>query len=278
MRIVTMNIQHGLREDASIGDLVAVGREVAALNPDVVAVQEVDHRQRRSGRASQVEQLLEGLAWPREGGHYCAFFSGSARGLRLPALTGTRATGVPALGRLLDAAGPAIGGYGLALLTPHRVRRVIRRRLGAAPARLKRSASGGVLGTGWTVAVGQNRTFLAAEIDVDSRPCRVGVAHLELGQATASAQLFGAWRLLNTDWPHPAFLAGDMNLPAQTVRQVTGVPEELDASAPTFPATTPRAQIDHVLGAGPVACDAVATHRFSVGDHLGLIADFTIGS
>lgn len=278
MRIVTMNIQHGLTEEGTIGDLVAVGREVAQLDADVVAVQEVDYRQPRSLFANQLDQLRTGLGWRPDSAYLGAFFSGCANVVRLPALTGPgRRLPSRLMRRGLSASSPAIGGYGLALLTHLPVRRVLRQRLGSSPARLRRVDGSGMLHTGWSLNMGQNRTLLAAEIDVDGLPCRVASGHFELGRPTACAQLAHSWRVLNAGWQdYPAFLAGDMNLPAQLVQQVTGVGEDLDASAPTFPADDPVSTIDHVLGAGAVRLDAVATRRLSVGDHLALIADFTL--
>lgn len=274
MRAVTMNIQHGLTEDGAVGDLRAVGREVAALDPDLVAVQEVDYRQGRSGFVDQTAELAAGLGWGSESTLFAAHFSGSARGLRLPSLSRPARTPLArAAHAVLGAGGPAVGGYGVALFSRHPITRVLRQRLGAAPARLARTTSGPIPGLNYTVRIGQSRTLLAAEVDVEGTAWRIGCAHLELGQETASAQLFHAWRLLNTGIPGPAILAGDMNLAAPTVRQVSGTGQDTDASAPTFPATDPTATIDHILVGGPARVAGVETVRLSVGDHLALVAD-----
>ena len=56
MRIVTFNIQHG-RTPAGPVDTAALARSCAGLDADVLALQEVDHRMRRSGRADQAAEV-----------------------------------------------------------------------------------------------------------------------------------------------------------------------------------------------------------------------------
>jgi endonuclease/exonuclease/phosphatase family metal-dependent hydrolase len=54
LRIVTFNIQHG-RADDGVVDPARLARAVAALEPDVLALQEVDVRLRRSGRVDEAQ-------------------------------------------------------------------------------------------------------------------------------------------------------------------------------------------------------------------------------
>ena len=56
MRIVTFNIQHGRAPDGRV-DTAALARSCAGLDADVLALQEVDHRMRRSGRADQAAEV-----------------------------------------------------------------------------------------------------------------------------------------------------------------------------------------------------------------------------
>jgi endonuclease/exonuclease/phosphatase family metal-dependent hydrolase len=56
MRIVTFNIQHGRTPDGRV-DTCALARFCAALDADVLALQEVDHRMRRSGRSDQAGEV-----------------------------------------------------------------------------------------------------------------------------------------------------------------------------------------------------------------------------
>lgn len=61
MRIVTFNIQHG-RTPAGPVDTAALARFCAGLDADVLALQEVDHRMRRSGRADQAADVARAAA------------------------------------------------------------------------------------------------------------------------------------------------------------------------------------------------------------------------
>lgn len=52
MRVATWNVQHGMRPDGVV-DVELVGRTVASLDADVVALQELDVRTRRAERLDQ---------------------------------------------------------------------------------------------------------------------------------------------------------------------------------------------------------------------------------
>lgn len=52
MRVATWNVQHGLRPDGVV-DVALVGATVASFDADVVALQELDVRARRSDRVDQ---------------------------------------------------------------------------------------------------------------------------------------------------------------------------------------------------------------------------------
>lgn len=77
VRVVTFNIRHGKGTDGKI-DLERVARALKALQPDVVALQEVDRNTKRSGGVDQLRRLAELTGWhpafgpamPYDGGHY----------------------------------------------------------------------------------------------------------------------------------------------------------------------------------------------------------------
>ena len=62
MRIVTFNVQHG-RTPLGPVDTAALARYCAELEPDVLALQEVDAGVRRSGRPTRRWRWPGRLAW-----------------------------------------------------------------------------------------------------------------------------------------------------------------------------------------------------------------------
>lgn len=274
MRIISANLQHGRTAHGTIGDLREVGEELADLHPDVVTVQEVDYRQRRSQWVDQTRELAAGLHWPQRRSRLSASLSGQLGIMSLPARPDLDRPAWKTVGPLLAASAPAVGGYGVALLTAHPVGRWGQLRLGSAPARIRRvDRDKGTWGLPWRITFGENRSALAADIEVDGTVVRVGTTHLELGRDTARAQLYRLWSSLNREWEAPALLTGDFNLPAQIVQHVTGVPEERDAHAPTFPVSHPTEDIDHVLCSPEWKITHIDTRALSVGDHRALIVD-----
>ena len=77
LRILAYNIHHGAGNDEKL-DLERIARLVHSLDPDLVALQEVDDRTERTGRVDQAAELgrLTGMAWAfgsfmdYEGGRY----------------------------------------------------------------------------------------------------------------------------------------------------------------------------------------------------------------
>jgi len=77
LRILTYNIHHGAGNDEKL-DLERIARLIHSLDPDLVALQEVDYRTERTSRRDQAAELgrLTGMAWAfgpfmdYEGGKY----------------------------------------------------------------------------------------------------------------------------------------------------------------------------------------------------------------
>ena len=84
MRVLAYNIKHGRGNDGKV-DLERIARVIRRLNPDVVALQEIDNKATRSGKVDEAERLGE--------------------------LTGLRHH---AFGRFMDFQG---GGYGMAIIS-----------------------------------------------------------------------------------------------------------------------------------------------------------------
>ena len=296
IRLLSFNLQHGRPGDGALLDpatapladsdiadagaarevLAALADQIRDIDPDVIALQEVDLGQRRSGRLDQTAVLADLLGW--DGHRFAATYAGPVVGLRRrprrSALTG-RADDVLGPLRALLGAGPA--GFGNALLTRLPVRAWRVARLGRGPAVLTRRGGGRALDPrSYALSTSTMRNMIAAQIDpVDGAggagpdtaraagpgPGAVGAAdpgpgdlwpgglavastHLATRTGTAAAQLAAAWAALAA-LPGSHALAGDLNLHAELLAPL-GIARDL-GEGPTYPSGAPARRIDHVL-------------------------------
>lgn len=269
IRLLSFNLQHGRPgdgarldpataplADSDIADagaarevLAALADQIRDIDPDVIALQEVDLGQRRSGRLDQTAVLADLLGW--EGRRFAATYAGPVVGLRRrprrSALTG-RADDVLGPLRALLGAGPA--GFGNALLTRLPVRAWRVARLGRGPAVLTRRSGGRALDPrSYALSTSTMRNMIAAQIDpVDGAGGPGGLAvastHLATRTGTAAAQLAAAWAALAA-LPGPHVLAGDLNLHAELLSPL-GIARDLGEGA-TYPSGAPARRIDHIL-------------------------------
>ena len=269
IRLLSFNLQHGRPgdgarldpataplADSDIADagvarevLAALADQIRDIDPDVIALQEVDLGQRRSGRLDQTAVLADLLGWA--GHRFAATYAGPVVGLRRrprrSALTG-RADDVLGPLRALLGAGPA--GFGNALLTRLPVRAWRVARLGRGPAVLTRRGGGRALDPrSYELSTSTMRNMIAAQIDpVDGAGGPGGLAvastHLATRTGTAAAQLAAAWAALAA-LPGPHVLAGDLNLHAELLAPL-GIARDLGEGA-TYPSGAPARRIDHIL-------------------------------
>lgn len=269
IRLLSFNLQHGRPgdgarldpataplADSDIADagaarevLAALADQIRDIDPDVIALQEVDLGQRRSGRLDQTAVLADLLGW--DGHRFAATYAGPVVGLRRrprrSALTG-RADDVLGPLRALFGAGPA--GFGNALLTRLPVRAWRVARLGRGPAVLTRRGGGRALDPrSYALSTSTMRNMIAAQIDpVDGAGGPGGLAvastHLATRTGTAAAQLAAAWAALAA-LPGPHVLAGDLNLHAELLAPL-GIARDLGEGA-TYPSGAPARRIDHIL-------------------------------
>ena len=269
IRLLSFNLQHGRPgdgarldpataplADSDIADagaarevLAALADQIRDIDPDVIALQEVDLGQRRSGRLDQTAVLADMLGW--EGRRFAATYAGPVVGLRRrprrSALTG-RADDVLGPLRALLGAGPA--GFGNALLTRLPVRAWRVARLGRGPAVLTRRGGGRALDPrSYALSTSTMRNMIAAQIgpvDGAGGPGGLAVAstHLATRTGTAAAQLAAAWAALAA-LPGPHVLAGDLNLHAELLAPL-GIARGLGEGA-TYPSGAPARRIDHIL-------------------------------
>lgn len=281
----------------------------AAQDPDVICLQEVDFRQPRSGFRDltgffrQALSQLSGTHWQAR---FLAFYAGqTALGLRLPVvLPRGQNTGLlrPFLG-----CDPWLGGFGVAILTKHPVRRWLAARLGASAPQF-----GGHLWKPrtWSFYPGQTRNLLATQIELPEQSVLLGTAHLELISDTARYQLRRAWNGLadlanlqaacrvsphiaspdllreGTGWntrrklvsqtggkgaqPTRILLVGDFNLGTAATGQI--LPNTKILACPSFPATDPVFSLDQIIGESNLLSDGVESLPMPISDHRALVA------
>lgn len=249
VRFATWNILHGRDYGSGSMNFDAVAAGVAALDADVVALQEVDRELPRSGGIRQIDALAHELGYA---------------GVFAPALLGVPGRRWEEVGDT-DPGGPA---YGIGLLSRHPITRWRRIRLpgGGAGERQPGAPHPGV--------DGEPRTGLLAELSVAGRGVTVVATHLSYMPWRGALQLASLLRA--TGRARPAVLLGDLNLPTLPVRAVARGWRHSGGEA-TYPSDAPRVQIDHILVRG------AAIGRASVADphpsdHRPLVAQVTLRS
>jgi endonuclease/exonuclease/phosphatase family metal-dependent hydrolase len=250
LRIATFNILHG----RTVGDVVDPARlrdSIRQLNPDILALQEVDLDQERSGRADLTAVAAEAMGAVAH--RFVAAISGT------PGATWIAATGVEQ---------PGSAAYGIALLSrfPASSWQVLR--LPHVPARFPMYLPGPrrVL-----IVHEEPRAAVAARLDTPLGPLTVANTHLSFVPGWNRRQL----RRIVKDvsgLPGPHVVVGDLNLTPAAVRRWSGL--RTLATASTFPADRPRRQLDHIL-----TDDAELTVRhwdaplMPISDHRPLVVD-----
>lgn len=260
VRLVTFNLWSGRpqrgrassdrdRRARSI-DLDLLRAAVVELDPDVLALQEVDRRQARSQHADLTQVAAEAM--------------GASEYRFVPTLAGTP-------GALWSLSGPvhrAGAEYGIALLSRVPVTRWLELPLPA----LRPSFTVMLPVLRQRLTVGEEpRAAVIAHLDTPVGPLAVVNTHLTWIPGSGVRQLSGITRSLGA-LPDPVLLVGDLNMWGPLPRLITGYRPL--AEHPTYPAARPNRQLDHILlrGRGPevVASRAV---RLAVSDHRALVVD-----
>ncbi|MGI4893845.1 MAG: endonuclease/exonuclease/phosphatase family protein [Janthinobacterium lividum] len=264
VRLASVNAASGRDVRTGRIDTLALAAAIAALEADVVAVQEVDHLLPRSGCLDQTALLATAAGGT---GRFVATIHGTpgvVQALR------------PAESTILDE--PS---YGVALLSRLPVREWRELRMPAGRARLplllpSGKSSGRLSGLGvhlrWIPD--EPRAVVAAVLDLPGGVLTVLGTHLSFAPTRAATQLRAVcdWA---ADLPRPLVLLGDLNLPPGIVRRV--LPWQPLVGGATFPSPAPRIQLDHALAD---ALDARVVHagvqRVGGSDHRGLVIDLEL--
>ncbi|MDH6697804.1 endonuclease/exonuclease/phosphatase family protein [Streptomyces sp. MAA16] len=284
MRCGTFNVLHGraLRGDGrpvpfAPGDPRApLATAVAAVDADLLALQEVDRYQDRSGlvdQAAVAAAAMDAVDW-----RYASAVHGRTvpgRGwVPDPEVPGARLYGP---GDVAGAAGAAPS-LGIALLSrrPVRAWRVLR--LAPAPVPLPLRVAGRA---GLVLSRDQARAAVAAVVEGERGAFTAVALHLSFVPGWNARQLRAVRRWI-VDLPRPWLLLGDFNLVGPLPRAVLNGPlggEWADlARTPTYPAHRPAVQFDHLLaaGVGEAAAGAVCAPRTGISDHRPLLAELPL--
>lgn len=258
--------------------LAALAEQITQIAPDVIALQEVDRGQARSGRLDQAGELARLLGWRHH--RFAAAYAGAVTGLRRrPLRSALSAPGDDVLGYLRRGVGLPLAGFGNALLSRLPVGSWHVRRLGRGPAHVtRRDGAPAWNPRSYRVFTSTARIMVAATINAGTALAPVGApggasdlavasTHLATRSDVAAAQLTDAWSAL-TGLPGTHLLAGDLNLRADALARL-GIARPL-GDGPTFPAADPRNRIDHLLtDPWPLGADGVPLGAGADGVPLG---------
>jgi endonuclease/exonuclease/phosphatase family metal-dependent hydrolase len=276
LRLATWNVLSGRAPDVAPGggiDSDALARAVIDLDADVIALQEVDHAQPRSGERDQTADLIAAV---RTGYDDASAVTGSF----LPTLIGT-----PGLRRSWAPAGPVARlapgtpAYGIAVITRLPVLAWHELRLPGSWGRMPMlvPTPGGRVAP--VLIPDEPRAALAVVVETGSggrsRPLTVIGTHLSFVPPRALLQLRAVTRWAR-GLPGPQVLLGDLNLPGAVPARVSGW-RRLAAVA-TWPAGDPRVQLDHALAHGLAGARVEASRaaQAEVSDHRAVIVDLSL--
>lgn len=281
-RLVSANLLHGVSLTDGKVRFDQVVRELTELQPDVLATQEVDAHQSRSGSIHQTRVLAEALS-------AAAGFPVSWR--FVPALLGepggswTAAADDHISGHDIDhrtGSNEAQYGVGLVVRWPVQSWHVIR----VAPFRFRTPVF--IPGMNkWIWIDDEPRVCVAAVCETPWGLRTIATTHLSFVPGWNFGQLRRVSRALSA-LPGPRFLLGDLNLPSPIPKLLTRW-RPLAERLPTFPGPAPRMQLDHVLchpSKAPISVHSATAHSLSFSDHrivavdvdMNMSVDLNIGS
>lgn len=228
---------------------------VRRLDPDVLALQEVDLDQHRSGHTDLTAVAADAMGATAH--RFVAAVSGT------PGATWIAATG---------AEQPGTAAYGIALLSRYPASSWQVVRLPRIPTRFPMyvPAANRIM-----LVDEEPRAAVIARLETPLGPMSVTNTHLSFVPGFNRRQLRSLARDLR-GLPGPHILAGDLNVrPAAAVR-ASGM--RMLAAAPTFPAAQPARQLDHILTDDPLLrvrnCGALTA---ALSDHRPLFVDVERG-
>jgi endonuclease/exonuclease/phosphatase family metal-dependent hydrolase len=251
MRVATFNILHGRTPADGVVDVYRLREAVRRIDADVLALQEVDLDQPRSGGADLTAVAAEAM--------------GAVAHRFVAALSGTPgATWIAADGREQ----PGTAAYGIALLSRYPVRNWQVLRLPRIPVRFPMylPEPGKV-----RVIKEEPRAVVVGQVDSPLGLLTVANTHLSFVPGWNRVQLVRLRRDLAA-FPGPRLLLGDLNATPPTPTARTGYRSLWEA--PTFPCSQPTRQLDHVLtDSSELRGRDGATPDVPISDHRPLVVE-----
>lgn len=258
VRVATWNLLHGRSLASGEVDEADLRVGAAMLDADIIALQEVDRHQARSGHTHQTSAVADA--------------SGATWSQFVPAVWGEPgAQWQPVLPTDIDDGERAAYGIGLVTRLPVLESTVLR----FSPAPVKMPLL--VPGQGVVSVADEPRVAISAHLDGPAGPFTVVATHLSFVPGFNVRQLreLVAWA---ASMPAPRLLLGDLNMPGRLSGWVSGWTQL--ARVATYPSWKPRVQFDHVLGDGisPAQVSDVESRRLPVSDHSALSLTLALGN
>ncbi|GAY16529.1 endonuclease/exonuclease/phosphatase family protein [Mycobacterium sp. shizuoka-1] len=254
MRMATFNILHGRSTDDGQVNLERLAACIRRLDPDVLALQEVDCDQPRSSLADLT--AIAAAAMGAASHRFVAAISGT------PGATWMAATGSEQ---------PGTAAYGIALLSRYPAISWQVLRLPRIPVRFPMYLPGP---NRVQIVDEEPRAAMVAQLDTPVGVLTVANTHLSFVPGWNRIQLARLIRDLH-GLPGPRVLMGDLNMSPAAAGRRSGLRPL--AVAPTFPLHCPSRQLDHILTDhdGLVATDASAP-VLPISDHRPLVIDVSL--
>ena len=253
MRMATFNILHGRSVHDGLVHRDRLVDAVSQLDADILALQEVDLDQPRSGMADLT--AVAAAAMNAESHRFVAAIAGT------PGATWMAATGREQ---------PGTAAYGIALLSRYPVDDWQVVRLPRIPMKFPMYLRGP---NRVQIVNEEPRAAVIARLDTPVGPLTVDNTHLSFVPGWNRRQM----RLLMRDlrgFPGPRVLMGDMNMAPSRVGRLSGL--RALGEAPTFPADVAQTQLDHILTDDDgLRVDSCNAPRLPISDHRALVVDIS---
>jgi endonuclease/exonuclease/phosphatase family metal-dependent hydrolase len=254
MRLATFNLLHGRSTRDGLVDLDRLAAAVRTLDPDILALQEVDRDQPRSHLADLTAVAAEAMGAVAH--RFAAVLSGTPGAIWMAA-TEADIPGTPA--------------YGIALLSRYPAHSWQVTRLPRIPIRFPLYLPG----PNRVIVVDEEpRVALIGHLDTPAGPLAVANTHLSFVPGWSYWQLL---RILRDLAPvkDPVVLMGDLNMRNPLPALFAGYRSL--ARHLTFPVEAPSRQLDHVLLRGRLG-DVVASSapELPLSDHRALVVDLAV--